>query len=312
MILASVAFANGYAIHDEAPLSPRARHYHRISTEVVHSFDDPFVLRLIEAAGATEGLYAKIYKRRDRLWMKYDSKVRRWAKSLSMNVPPELLAPEVAKAYSEAPADTEKQRHAVKAVILDYLQAMLAQHPSLDAEIRSLSAAAMAEGKAEGQTAAEALLAHAAKERVPDLTRSAAANLKTIQASRDYGQGSADMVKGVVAGLAGDAAIKYVALSNDDSSNNEAPANSLIPTFGLGAGAAFYTDLNIHGSFALAMLAAYAANQPDAQVNFVTVGDDRVCPECLAAEDGNPYSAGSVPPIPLHSGCRCWYTPADE
>jgi hypothetical protein len=311
-LILSQAFVNGFAIHGEAPAPHRARAAYIAIQHPLVEDHNPMVLRLVEAVGTTEGLYAKIYKRRDRLWMKYDVKVKRWSKRLSMTIPADMIGPAVDKAYREAPADTKRQREEVKAVIYDYLLTMLKREPELSAELRSMAAAGDAEGTAEGQAAAAALQANKDKQRVPDLPRATAAYLRVLQADEDYGKNAPKIQHDMLQGLAGDAAISYVALANQAQQSDPSMWAAIVKAIGAGAGASFFLDMHIHASFALAMLALYAAAEPRALVDFTTVGDERVCPLCTAAEDGNPYKPGDVPPIPLHGGCRCWYTPADE
>jgi 2'-5' RNA ligase len=47
-------------------------------------------------------------------------------------------------------------------------------------------------------------------------------------------------------------------------------------------------------------------------LNWVTAGDDRVCPECEDHEAHNPWRAESFPPMPAHPRCRCVPMPAGE
>jgi SPP1 gp7 family putative phage head morphogenesis protein len=46
------------------------------------------------------------------------------------------------------------------------------------------------------------------------------------------------------------------------------------------------------------------------QLSVVTVGDGRVCPVCVNAEDASPYPAATAPRPPLHPLCRCTLQPA--
>ena len=46
--------------------------------------------------------------------------------------------------------------------------------------------------------------------------------------------------------------------------------------------------------------------------DFVTAGDQRVCPVCDDAETNNPYSLTDAPIPPLHPGCRCTLSPSDD
>lgn len=69
-------------------------------------------------------------------------------------------------------------------------------------------------------------------------------------------------------------------------------------------------DSAIGQSLSQGSLATYAmANVPKA--DFVTAGDSRVCPACSDAEDGGPYDLSSCPQPPLHPRCRCTVAPSD-
>jgi hypothetical protein len=56
---------------------------------------------------------------------------------------------------------------------------------------------------------------------------------------------------------------------------------------------------------------ANAYQQRDVQqLSIVTVGDGRVCPTCVDAEDRSPFPAATAPRPPLHPLCRCTLQPA--
>ena len=298
------AFAIGYAIHGESELLERSKIAYRASAALLAEHGGLDTLRFVEATGATEGLYAAIYKRRDRLWMKYDIAVKRWSKKLSLYVDQSDLETEVRKAIQSAPTDTLKRRAEVKDVIAAYLGALVAKYPALAQEIHDTAAAAEAESKAEGQAASAALLANARGEKVPDLAQAAKQNLAALKAQRTYGSHAKQDALTMLAGLAGDAALQA---ASDQTNSDSVDYASVV---GAGVGSSFYADFVNHSYWALAILALLASESPTGLVNFTTVGDGRVCPVCLDAEADNPYTPSAVPQIPLHASCRCWYTPA--
>lgn len=61
------------------------------------------------------------------------------------------------------------------------------------------------------------------------------------------------------------------------------------------------------------MLDGYIANKIHL-VQYVTTGDDRVCPECVALEQYNEgiYSVEDAPTLPRHPSCRCQLIPYEE
>lgn len=299
------AFCTGYAVHGSEYPSPRARTALAASYGVLEAFPGPDALALIEAKATTEGLYANIYQRRDRVWMVYDRRVRKWTQRLAADLPVDAMVAEIQKAADEESADARRQR--IKDAIVAALFATITRYADLVSEARNLVAAGMAEGTALGMTAAAALQALLAGNPVPDLDILQRDTLKQLQTAITYYQDLETVLQDMVNGLAGDVARTTSGMVADGSSDDDL-GTAIVKTVAAGAGASFYLDSHIHAAFALAILAAIKrANQ---LVAFVTVGDDRVCPACIAAEDGNPWKPDEVPPIPNHGGCRCWYAPA--
>lgn len=67
-------------------------------------------------------------------------------------------------------------------------------------------------------------------------------------------------------------------------------------------------DQAIGSALTAGQLATYA-DAGIALVDFVTAGDQRVCPLCDEAEGGNSYNLGDLPSPPLHPSCRCTVVP---
>jgi len=70
-------------------------------------------------------------------------------------------------------------------------------------------------------------------------------------------------------------------------------------------------DLVIHTAITYGLL-WFFRNWGVAQVWFITAGDDKVCPECDAIEQENPYSISDPPLPPIHPNCRCSLFTEDE
>ena len=75
-----------------------------------------------------------------------------------------------------------------------------------------------------------------------------------------------------------------------------------------GRAAAYVTDLAIGQALSDGSLSVYGAAGLE-QADFLTAGDERVCPECDDAEHGNPYDLTDTPAPPLHGMCRCAVAP---
>ncbi|MHB8511476.1 MAG: structural protein [Actinomycetota bacterium] len=70
------------------------------------------------------------------------------------------------------------------------------------------------------------------------------------------------------------------------------------------AAAEFYTGAAIGMGLSDGAIELYRSEGID-QVDFVTVGDDRVDEECDDAESGSPYNLDDAPVPPIHGTCRC-------
>jgi hypothetical protein len=302
---ARTAFCNGYAVHGPETLTPRARTALGTAEGLLAEYQAPSTLWFIESRGTLEGLYAKIYHRRDRLWMKYDRLAKRWAARLAQDVHADSLVTEILKQTSLEVH--ESQRDDIKKLVIAAILFAIGQYADLSSEAKKIVAAAQAEGTALGQTAAAALLAFHAGRPIPSLTMLYKENLKQLVNDLHYWQNTDATLQDMIAGLAGDVAQSMGTQVQSGATPGDLN-NYVTNTIGAGAGASFYLDSHLHAAFALALLAAIG--QSGSLVDFVTVGDERVCPECEAAEAANPWKPAEVPPIPYHGGCRCWYAPA--
>ncbi|MCC9307692.1 2'-5' RNA ligase family protein [Kitasatospora sp. RB6PN24] len=68
-------------------------------------------------------------------------------------------------------------------------------------------------------------------------------------------------------------------------------------------------DTAVSAAYGAGMRAAYL-NAVAQALAWVTAGDGRVCAQCIANEDGSPYSPLAAPSLPAHPRCRCCLAPA--
>ena len=304
---ATQAFLNGYSVLGDVPLPQRARTAHGASQAALVANPDAPDLSFIESVGVQEGAYAKIYYARDRLGMKYDKKIRRWTKRLSMDVDGAQVVIN-SKAILGIKESTSPN-DALKASVLAMLVGLLTTYSDLVKEGSALAAAAKAEGTALGTAAAALLMAVQAKSKIPDLATLQSQSLATLKAEASYWSGVDKVMHDMLAGLAGDVA-QILTPAIASGTPEDQIATQVQSTVGLGDGAAFYLDAHIHAAFALAILSLYQSQRPGKGIDFLSCGDNRVCSECLDAEDGSPYKPSDVPLPPLHGNCRCWISPA--
>ena len=247
-----------------------------------------------EAQGSKAGLVDKLYMRRDSLEHTAVLAILKWAKNFSYVVPQELIL--------NALKDDDPKTAAAQ-VLADTLN----RYPDLLSQIKGLVATAHANATAEGVTAAGSLLNHHKGAPVPSIPKTYQKERAQAEKSPAYGKGTDTTVASILAGLAGDLSTHLGALKNQGSSADDIK-NAIPLTVSAGAGAAFYAGSSVHAFYAEAQKQHIA--DAGEKVDFVTAGDGLVCLSCFSAEEGNPWPVDSVPPIPNHGGCRCWYAAA--
>jgi hypothetical protein len=80
-----------------------------------------------------------------------------------------------------------------------------------------------------------------------------------------------------------------------------APDDDNVP----GSDADFITDWAMTSAAALGALTLYQS-EGALTVDWISVGDGRVCAQCEANEAGNPWALGDLPEWPAHPRCRCF------
>jgi hypothetical protein len=302
------AFMAGYTKHGTPDVTVRAwTCSHMLLWFAEDNAENPNVLAMVESQAELEGLYNQIFVRRDHLWQTFDILVHAWAKKLSLFAPYDRIV-SAANAADNQQDQSTQNRDAIRAAIIAVLQAILAEHPNLAAELRDIGIRATLQAHAEGNAVAVALLALLHNQPVPDLQELVAASLKKAKHDHGVQQGVNQFVSAAIAGMAGDAANLMVPAIHDGAPDDvlSDKAKTAVAT---GAGPAFYTDNHIQATLILAGLAAYRRNAVG-RVNWITMGDSKVCPQCLALEAGGPYLIPDLPASPpAHGNCRCFLSP---
>lgn len=284
------AFARGYA--ESGPLPAPA--WVRAVAETVT--DAP---RLVaEAQGRIEGRRAGLERRRLRLYAKHRTRLLALAASLAAHTPRGDLARALATAVglSEDTEDRKARRDAAAAAALAILTRALLTTDGLAASWQRANVDAYVDARAEGQ--AEALASPT--EGGPANPRTVAAVFSTAGLATAAAWSSADeWTRMQVSGLAGDLADAAVAAADLDALRAGIDA-SLRGAVGV----AYYLEDEMHRAaaqgFAVYLDAAVAT------INFVSVGDSRVCPTCAAYAGASPWAPDDIPVPPVHGTCRCW------
>lgn len=303
------AFLDGYRCYHDHPTEETKRRGRRAKSVLLDEPRRYTVLNFAEKLGAKEGLYAALYMRRDRLWHNQDIKARKWSRQLAGLVDYTRLYQLVTQAHIPTDSTQWEQAAAIKPIILAYLQSLLADHPDLAHDLNQLSSASKEMATAEGLLAAAALLQLHNNRPVPDLDDLYKTTLNQVQTSGTAATGAQLITQDQMAGLAGDLAQSYTKSFNNDDQQDNIDRNAKKELM-LGVGAAFFLDLGIQ--------TAYSTTQKDyyqrsgvRNVDFMDVGDERTCPQCIAINANNPYTIDEVPMPPIHGSCRCWLVPSD-
>lgn len=281
------AFAWGYSEWNERPSVKSLKTHGALHKAKVSSV-------FAEARGGMAGLADKIYMRRDRMEHSASVAVLAWVKRYSQYIPEDVLR----KILRDDKIEDKK------ASVIPVLTAILAEHPELKNQLQATIATSLARAKAEGTTAAGSIINQHHGIAVPDLDNTHDAELAKVRKSESYKQDVAPTSDLIIAGIAGDLARSIPGKKYDDASDDKIN-DAITSTVSTGAGAALYTGMAVHASYASAQLKQI--EDAGEKVAFITVGDGRVCSVCAGDEDGNPYAPNNVPPIPEHVGCRCWY-----
>lgn len=254
-------------------------------------------LAFAEAQGAKVALIDTLYMRRDRLEHSASMLAAKWAKKLATLLPIDTL-------YKALTSTTDKD---IQSSVLAILVGLLAEYPDLAREIKSIVADAHAKAVAEGTVSAGSILNQHKGHKVPDIVNTHKTQLAKAKTSSAYWTGSDTTVAQILQGLAGDLVIG-IGHKIKEKLKEEAIKAAIAHIISSGAGAKFYMGAAVHLFYANAQKDyLHSAGE---KIDFVTVGDSRVCPMCISAEEGNPYTVSDLPVIPQHGGCRCWYTPA--
>lgn len=299
------AFALGYGGYYREPSEATVHELQKLVT-FIETIDDPVAIRFAEAQGAQAGLRDRLRGRQDRMEARYDAIIRLWAGRLAQAAPIDAIVDVIHAAYGVEEADAVKTRKKAKKKVAILLFATLEVFKDLEDELHSIIQNSANEAAAEGKTAAGVSVNQRNTGKIPSIIDTK--NTILAQLTRQtVPMNPKPMTKAVVGGIAGDVALQLGAKINQNQKPDDMRA-AVLGIIAAGLGAAFYLKEGMRDAYSAAQLDHLSdAGQ---LVNFTTMGDDKVEGECLAAEAGSPYRPEDVPSIPLHAGCRCWYTDA--
>jgi hypothetical protein len=272
----------------------------------VEHADDPRILEVILDLGTLEGLWARLFQRREDLIRHHNRLVAKtWRELLTA----ELIADAVRalrRTHTERPGPAE-WKLAVAAAAAGLL-ASLRSRPQLTA-LRQAVRDALAAAQAEGAAAGAVLAADRGGLPLPDWDTEFDTALDAVD-GRYQLWADADTWTGRLLDRAGWTFQR--ALGDDPGAEDDDALTDDALRFLNDADSGpvpFTVDWAMTAAAASGALAAYTA-QGQRQAAWLSVGDGRVCQACDTNEANGPYPLIEFPTLPAHPGCRCQAVPA--
>lgn len=308
---ARTAFATGWAASG-GPMTEKVKAacIAAVGHAIEHA-DDPHIIEATLQLGHLEGVWATIYDRRadlyatqgDALFAAWQDLVDGldWAEVIQA-ARQQFGLRESANDQAQKNENTDHAVEIIAAIILLLLQRRVGT-PQWQA-LRSAVIGALQQGLAEGEAGSLAILA---SYRNPDgsFDFQAAADDALAQTSYELDLlGGADIwLSRLVTDLSYGIARAILRMAKADASLNDITL-SLLDGTAFKRVIGWFVDNVVHLSITQGILGFFRRNAVS-QVWFVTAGDDKVCPDCDAAEAGSPYDLNDAPQPPLHPNCRC-------
>lgn len=294
------SFANGYAVSGVLPMPRWVLASARAAIETAG--DDPQMLPLVEATGRTEGRRAALERRRLRLYRKHRTTILALTQLLVADLNRDDLLHSLATVVGityEDDSDRQRRRDEATAVALALLTRTMLTTGGLARAWQRANLTAYIDTTAEGQAQA---LTSPATGGPADPAKVAAASLaipRESLATAGAWQTADTWTAQQLAGLAGDVANAALRAADADALRLGVDAALRNAT-----GVAFYLEDEMHraaaGGFAVLLATSTAT------INFLSVGDGRVCPTCAGYAGASPWEPRDVPVPPVHGTCRCW------
>jgi hypothetical protein len=272
----------------------------------VEHADDPRILEVTLDLGKLEGLWARLFQRREDL-IRYHSRLvaKAWRELLTAELVTEAVRA-LHRAHREQPGPAE-WKLAVAAAAAGLL-ASLRSRPEFTG-VRQAVRDALAAAQAEGAAAGAVLAADRAGLPSPDWDTEFDTALDAVD-GRYQLWADADAWTGRLLDRASWTFQRALA-DDPDTEDDAALANSAVRALNDAdhGPVPFTVDWAMTAAAAAGALAAYTA-QGHSQAGWVTAGDGRVCRMCDTNEANGPYPLIEFPTLPAHPGCRCQAVPA--
>lgn len=314
--LAAEAYTAGWALTG-APLTDRVKAgcAAAVSAALEHAHE-PGILEATLDLGKLEGIWAVIYRRRDRLLRKHVKKVMAaWSACAEPLDARQLARRFRADAYITSESvtkDPQKQwwQEVGTAAALGWLRAVY-RSDGYDALVAAVEDA-IRSGMAEGEADALALAASRQGKTGFDIAAAFKAAYARLADDHTITQHAQDTVTRIVDGAGNDLGRRLASMAGDGSSADD--MTSAVDDMAAGddvSSVSRWTDWALWAGLGIGAMALY--NQAGVQlISWVDAGDSRVCPRCWGNADSGPYAPWNVPEYPGHFGCRCYLDTSDS
>lgn len=300
---AHAAFCTGFAASG-AEITDRVRAGHDAAIALaISNSDDPKILEATLRLGHLEGVWANIFDRRTKL---YDSNLVSFSASWK-KIDTGSDIPAMVKAIRQQAGVVEKKpspatEYAI-GLVLFMLQRSMARSDWI--QLRTTVENAIASGYAMGEADTLELLASRIDAGNFDFDKAFEAARQKYQNDPASLAAADDWLDRLLNQLANDVAKKLGAMLHAGASEQEM-VDYVDQELDEGTGRTFVVILDemIHSAITLGVLGILRANGV-AEVWFITVGDEFVCPMCDEIEGQNPYPISEPPECPAHPNCRC-------
>lgn len=311
------AYLTGWAI-SEGPLTPRVTAGGSAAVAVALEYPgDPGILEAALTLGHLEGIRAGIRERREKLLAAHLKAITAaWNACIADLDDPAAVTRryrrDIHAAAGTVTKDPQKAwwRDTGTATALTWLNGIY--HADGYQALVLAAEEALLDGMAEGEADALAIAAARQGKTGFAIGRAFTGARERLDGSHLAGQPALDAIAAMIAGAANDTGRRLAKLTGDGASEDDMTSAVTDLTSGDDIRAVrTWTDHALWKAIGAGILALYGrisgglATLAAVSVAWVTEGDRKVCPACLANAANGPYPHDEVPSYPAHPGDRC-------
>jgi len=300
-------FAHGWAASG-GPMTPRVREACRVAVAMGCEHPDGDVFEVTLKLGSLEGTWAKVYDRREVLYVKHIEAVTDAWRPIVDDLPIVDAVTRFRHASSIGePSESIKDWLAAAAAQGRWLLHRITESftNSKVAKLVAALVAALKDGMAEGEAGAIALAAQEIHILGIDFDIAFKDAWNALEKLGEFEGDARGWLSRILDGMASDVGRTLARLAEQGATAQEmvSAVQELLTDKDIRA-IETLVDMAMGQSFARGTLALYA-RQGVRQVDFFTAGDTRVCVVCDTFEKHSPYALVEAPHPSIHPFCRC-------